>query len=100
MTDNFLCRFPWRKSALNPYHKEKLELLLLEYCDIFAKHRLDVGYNIELNIKLTPEHSMPMYFQGPTKQFDKTLFPFRFKLTQKISKKLSILQLSNFVNEC
>ena len=100
MTDIFLRRFPWSKSSFNPDHKEKLEILLLEYCDIFAKHRLDVGYNTELKIKLTPEDSMPMYFQGPTKHFDKTLFRFRFKLTQKISKKLSILQLSIFINKC
>ena len=62
---NFLRRFPWNKSALNPEQKEELEILILEYCDIFAKHRFDVGYNTELKIKLTPEHSMPMYVQGP-----------------------------------
>ena len=32
---------------------------------MFAKHRLDVGYNTELKIKLTPEQPLPVYVQGP-----------------------------------
>ena len=32
---------------------------------MFSKHRFDVGYNTELKIKLTPEHQLPVYVQGP-----------------------------------
>ena len=32
---------------------------------MFAKHRFDVGYNTELKIKLTPEHPLLVYVQGP-----------------------------------
>ena len=38
---------------------------MLEFHDIFAKHRFDVGDNTELKIKLTTEHSKPLYVQGP-----------------------------------
>ena len=44
---------------------EECEHLLIEYCDIFAKQRFDVGYNTELKTKLTPEHDLPVYVQGP-----------------------------------
>ena len=39
--------------------------MLIEYSDICAKHRFDVGYNTDLKIKLTPEHDLPVYVQGP-----------------------------------
>ena len=45
--------------------KGRKEKLLVEFSDIFAKHRFDVGYNTELKIKLTPEHDMPVYVQSP-----------------------------------
>ena len=32
---------------------------------MFAKHRFDVGSNTELKIKLTPEHPLPVYDEGP-----------------------------------
>ena len=45
--------------------KRHLEEFLVEYHDVFAKHRFDVGYNTKLKIKLTPEHPLPVYVQGP-----------------------------------
>ena len=45
--------------------RSEVEHLLIEYADIFAKHRFDVGYNFDLKIKLTPEHQRPLYTQGP-----------------------------------
>ena len=45
--------------------RSEVEHLLIEYADIFAKHRFDVGYNSDLKIKLTPEHQRPLYTQGP-----------------------------------
>ena len=61
----FLSKFPWEKSALNDEQKAVVGELLVEFSDIFAKHRFDVGYNTELEIKLTPEGSIPIYEQGP-----------------------------------
>ena len=43
-----------------------MQELLVEYYDIFAKHRFDVGYSTELKVKLTPEHDLPVYVQNPT----------------------------------
>ena len=45
--------------------RSEVEHLLIEYADIFAKHRFDVGYNSDLKIKLTTEHQRPLYTQGP-----------------------------------
>ena len=41
-----------------------MQNLLIEYCDTFAKHRFDVGYNTELKVKLTPAHNLPVYVQS------------------------------------
>ena len=60
-----LSKFPWEKSALNDEQKAVVGELLVEFSDIFAKHRFDVGYNTDLKIKLTPERSIPIYEQGP-----------------------------------
>ena len=61
----FLSKFPCEKSAPNDDQKAEVGELLVEFSDIFAKHRFDVGYNTGLKIKLTPERSKPIYGQGP-----------------------------------
>ena len=61
----FLKNFSWDTCVLNIDQKRQLEEILVEYHDVFAKHRFDVGYNTELKIKLTPEHPLPVYVQGP-----------------------------------
>ena len=38
----FLSKFPWEKSALNDEQKAAVGELLVEFSDIFAKHRFDV----------------------------------------------------------
>ena len=61
----FLDQFNWENSVLTNEQRSQVEHLLVKYSDIFAKHRFDVGYNSELQIKLTPEHQRPLYTQGP-----------------------------------
>ena len=61
----FLSKFPWEKLALNDEQKAVVGELLVEFSDIFAKHRFEVGYNTDLKKKLTPERSIPIYEQGP-----------------------------------
>ena len=61
----FLEKLPWQNTSLNEDERKQVENLLVEYHDIFAKHRFDVGYNTELKIKLTPEHDLPIYTQSP-----------------------------------
>ena len=62
---HFLNKFPWEQLALNDEQKAVVCELLVEFSDIFAKHRFDVGYNTDLKIKLTPERSIPIFEQGP-----------------------------------
>ena len=49
------------------YHledKTDIEDILVQYHDIFAKHRLDIGINHDFKIKLTPKHDQPVYTQS------------------------------------
>ena len=41
--------------------------ILDENNDNFAKQRIDVGYKIEMKVKLTPEQDLPVYIQSPPK---------------------------------
>ena len=63
--ETFLKQFDWSKSSLNAAQIAELQHLLIEYHNIFAKHRFDVGYNTELKVKLTPAHDLPVYVQSP-----------------------------------
>ena len=54
--ETFLKQFDWSKSSLNPDQIAEMQHLLIEYFDILAKHRFDVGYNTELKVKSTPAH--------------------------------------------
>ena len=62
----FLSKFSWEKLSLNYEQKAVVVELLVEFSDIFAKHRFDVGYNTDLKIKLTPERRIPIYEGPPT----------------------------------
>ena len=69
----------WDICVLSADQKRELEDFLVEYHEVFAKHRFDVGYNTELEIKLTPEHQLPVYVQGtpaPVHLRDKILVQF------------------------
>ena len=56
--ETFLQQFDWSRSALTAEQFQAMRELLVDYIDIFAKHRFDVGYNTELKFKLTPEHDL------------------------------------------
>ena len=67
----FRSNFNKENSPLNEKQIEECELLLIEYCDIFAKHRFDVGYNTELKIRLTPEQL--------TRIYTRATYPYMYK---------------------
>ena len=48
-------------SAFNQQEIQKMQNLLVKYHSIFARHRLDLGKNTDCLIKLTPEHTRPVY---------------------------------------
>ena len=60
----------------------QLEEFLIEYHDVFAEHRFDVGYNTVLKLKIIPEHPFLVYVQGP---------PTPFHLRDEILLELAIL---------
>ena len=42
---------------------KKLEDVIVEYNDIFARHRLDIGTNNNFKVKLTSKTDAPVYTQ-------------------------------------
>ena len=61
----FLAKFSWEGSVLNERERAAVEKVILEFHDIFARHRLDVGGNGEIKVKLTPEHDRPVFKRSP-----------------------------------
>ena len=84
----FLKKFSWDTCVLSHDQKQDLEKFLVEYHDVFAKHRFDVGYKTELQIKLTPEHPLPVYVQGP---------PAPIHLRDELLVELASLQYFNII---
>ena len=60
----FLANFKWDNSQLTPDEKAAVEQVLVDFNDIFARHRLDIGINTEFKIKLTPKNDQPVYSQS------------------------------------
>ena len=86
--EKFLKQFNWSKSALTSEQITEIQELLVEYYDIFAKHRFDVGYNTELKVKLTPAHDLPVYVQSP---------PTPIHLREEILVELALMQYYGIV---
>ena len=56
--------FKWEDSQLGEQDRKDIEDILVEYHDIFARHRLDIGVNHDFKIKLTPKNDQPAYTQS------------------------------------
>ena len=78
----FLVNFNWKDSTLISEDKEEIEDLLVEFHDIFARHRFDRGMNEEFKVKLTPKDNSPAYSQS---------LPAPIKLKQDILVELAML---------
>ena len=63
--DQFLSNFSWTDSTLQRDAKKMVEHLLVEFHDIFARHRFDIGINTEFKVQLTPFDDRPAYSQSP-----------------------------------
>ena len=59
----FLERFDWTDTLLTQTEKQAVEDILVEYHDIFARHRMDIGMNTEFKVKLTPKDKKAVYSQ-------------------------------------
>ena len=67
----FLQRFDWTDTLLTETEKQAVEDVLVEYHDIFARHRMDIGMNTEFKVRLTKDDKavysqnllMPIYLK-------------------------------------
>ena len=60
----FLKRFDWTDTLLTETEKQKVENILVEYHDIFARHRMEIGMNTEFKVKLTPKDDKAVHSQS------------------------------------
>ena len=60
----FLKRFDWTDTLLTETEKQAVEDILVEYHDIFARHRMDIGMNTEFKVRLTPKDDKAVYSQS------------------------------------
>ena len=60
----FLKRVDWIDTLLTETEKQAVEDILVEYHDIFARHRMDCGMNTDFNVKLTPNDGKAAYNQN------------------------------------
>ena len=60
----FLKRFDWTDTLLTETEKQAVEDILVEYHDIFARHRKDIGMNTEFKVRLTPKDDKAVYSQS------------------------------------
>ena len=62
--NKFLKRFDWTNKILTEMEKQAIEDILVEYHDIFARYRMDIGMNTEFKVKLTPKDKKAVYSQS------------------------------------
>ena len=60
----FLKGFDWIDALLTKTEKQAIEDVLVDYHDIFARHRMDVGMNTEFEVELTPKNDKAVYSQN------------------------------------
>ena len=60
----FLKRFDCTDKLLTEIEKQAIEDILVEYYDMFARHRMDIGMNTEFKVKLTPKYDKAAYSQS------------------------------------
>ena len=60
----FFSNFDWSDTTLSPEERQQVEKILLDFHDIFARHRFDIGTNREFKVKLTSNDDRPAYSQS------------------------------------
>ena len=59
-----LKRFDWADTQLTETEEQAVEEILVEYHDLFARHRIDIGINTEFKVRLTPKDDRAVYSQN------------------------------------
>ena len=57
-------QFGWADTLLNETEKQTVEYISVEYHDIFARLRMDVGLNKEFKVELSPKDDKAAYSQS------------------------------------
>ena len=57
-------RFCWTDTLLAETEEQATEDILVEYHEIFARHRMDIGTNTEFTVNLTPKNDKAVYSQS------------------------------------
>ena len=56
--------FKWTDSLITGKDRENLEDTVVEFIDIFAQHRLDIGMNTQFKVSPTSKDDKPVYTQS------------------------------------
>ena len=75
--------FKWEGSQIEGDDNKQLEQTRVEYKDIFARHRLDIGINNSFKVKLTPKNERPIYTQS---------LPVSINLKEDLTVELALMQ--------
>ena len=59
--NNFLKRFDWTDTLLRETEKQAIEDSMVDYHDILARHRMDIGMDTEFKVKMTPKNDKAVY---------------------------------------
>ena len=59
-----LKRSDWTDTLLAETEKQAIEDIQVQYHDIFARHRMDIGMNTEFKVKLNPKDDKAVYSQS------------------------------------
>ena len=62
----FLEQFNWTETLIMKAEKHALENILVDYQEIFARHRMNIGMNREFKMKLTPKDDKAVFSQNLT----------------------------------
>ena len=62
--NKFLKQFDWTDTLLTEIEKQAIEDILVDYHDIFARQRMDIGMNTQFKVKLTPKDDKAVYNQS------------------------------------
>ena len=62
--NKFLKRFDWTDILLSGTQKQAIEDILVDYHNIFARHRMDIGMITEFKLKLTTKDDKAVYSQS------------------------------------
>ena len=62
--NKFFKRFEWIETILIELETQAIGDILVDYLDLFARHRVDIGMNTEFKVKLTPKDDKAVYSQS------------------------------------